>query len=149
MGESRAAKRATRRRSARFRRKCAGTICRPAPPMPLTRIDPLLRPYGDPPPSRPVHGAAPVKGGWLERKRRGSGSWFRGWLARPSVGLVGKAEVEMNRVAPTGNRSQTSLNAETQRIAEKRREKEPSATLCTAIVEIVRKLRGSLRDVRG
>jgi hypothetical protein len=33
------------------------------------------------------------------------------------------------------------MNAETQRNAEKRRENEASADLCTAIVEIVRKLR--------
>src|ERR1035441_1098085 len=42
---------------------------------------------------------------------------------------MGKAEVGISRAAATGNRSQTSLNAETQRIVGKRREKEPSATL--------------------
>jgi hypothetical protein len=35
------------------------------------------------------------------------------------------------------------MNAETQRNAEKRRENEASADLCTAIVEIARRLRGN------
>ena len=41
--------------------------------------------------------------------------------------------MENSRAAPTGNRSQTSLNAETQSFAENRREKEPSATLCETL----------------
>src|ERR1017187_6459271 len=49
---------------------------------------------------------------------------------------MGKAEVGIGCAAPTGNRSQTRLNAETQRIAEKRREKEPSAKLCVSALNL-------------
>src|ERR1022692_2822218 len=48
----------------------------------------------------------------------------------------GKAEVRTSCAAATGNRSQTSFNAETQRIAEKRSEKEPSATLCVSALNL-------------
>src|ERR1035441_5856059 len=68
---------------------------------------------------------------------------YEHWTPKADKNVRAPEKRAINAKTPSGkDASQTEVNAETPRSAEERREKELSANRCTAIGQLVRKLRG-------